>query len=143
MDQGPDHIGVDLWRGFKAFEAAMFDRVARLGFDDITVTDSDVLVQIGPLGQSMVQIASGRGVSKQAIQGQVRSLVQRGYVRIEPDPNDARAKRVMHTDKGRALVAALVQVKTALHAEVADLLGPDDLAQLRKMLDAIANEVAP
>ena len=137
MTDRPDHVGADLWMAFKAYEAAMYDRVAQLEFEDITVADSDVLVQIGPEGQSMVTIASARGVSKQAIQGQVKSLVARGYVQVRPDPTDARAKRVTHTEKGRKLVAALADIKRDLHAEVEASLGADRLALLREMLSQV------
>ncbi len=143
MTQNPDHIGVDLWRAFKAYEAAMYERVAELGFEDITVADSDVLVQVGEKGVSMVQIAAARGVSKQAIQGQVRSLVARGYVEVKPDPDDARAKRVVHTEKGRALVAALVDIKLALHAEVETKLGAERAKNLRNMLGQVCSAVEP
>lgn len=134
MKHAPDHIGVDLWRAFKAYEAAMFEQVAQLGFEDITVADSDVLVQIGEAGASMVQIASARGVSKQAIQGQVKSLALRGYVAVKPDPDDARARRVVHTQKGRELVAAFVDVKLKLHADVEAKLGTERTKNLRNML---------
>ncbi len=141
MTLTPDHIGVDLWRAFRAYETAMFDRVAALGFDDITVADSEVLVEIGAEGRSLVQIAQARRVSKQAIQGQVRSLVDRGYLAVHPDPNDARAKRVMHTDKGMRLVTELVGVKRALHAEVLYMFGAEQLEMLRASLSSIADRL--
>lgn len=143
MTLTPDHIGVDLWRAFRAFESAMFDRVATLGFDDITVADSEVLVEIGAEGRSLVQIAQARRVSKQAIQGQVRSLVDRGYLAVHPDPHDARAKRVLHTDKGMRLVTELVGVKQSLHAEVLEMLGAEQQELLRANLSLIADRLSP
>ncbi len=143
MEFAPDHIGVDLWRAFKAYEAAMFEAVAQLGFDDVTVADSDVLVQIGRDGVSMVQIASARGVSKQSIQGQVKSLVARGYVEVKRDPKDARARCVIHTEKGRKLVAALSEVKLKLHAQVEAKLGPERAKNLRNMLVQVVGAVGP
>ena len=74
----PDPLGVDLWVAFRAHEAAMFRMVARDGFADVTVADSDILVHVRPDGASMAAIARARGVSKQAVQGQARGLVARG-----------------------------------------------------------------
>lgn len=54
-----DHIGVDLWRAFRSYELAMFERVAARGFDDIVVADSDVLIHIAPSGTRMADIAKG------------------------------------------------------------------------------------
>lgn len=141
MDHGPDHVGVDLWRAFRAYEAAMFHRVAAEGFADIGLADSDILVHVGPDGTTMAAIARARGVSKQAVQGQVRGLARRGYLAIGPDPGDARARRVVHTARGRDLVGALAAAKRALHSEVGDALGPEGLERLRAALGAVVDAV--
>lgn len=136
--RNPDHIGVDFWRAFRAFETAMFEDVATLGFAGLSQADSDVLVHIGRDGASMAAIARARGVSKQAMQGQVRSLVNRGYLTVEPDPHDARARIVRHSDKGLALVLALGRVKIALNTLISDALGDADMHRLRVLLqDAV------
>ncbi len=132
----PPHIGVALWTTFRAFEHAMFNRAALAGFPDITQADSDVLVHVGRDGTTMAAIARARGVSKQAMQGAVKSLVTRGYLEIAPDPDDARARQVTHTQKGRDLVATLDLIKSELHAAIEADLGPDRLQDLREALDA-------
>ncbi len=119
----------------------MFNRAALAGFPDITQADSDVLVHVGPDGTTMAAIARARGVSKQAMQGAVKSLVTRGYLEIAPDPDDARARRVTHTQKGRDLVATLDLIKSELHAAIEAELGPDRLQDLREALD-VATRVA-
>lgn len=128
------HIGVGLWTAFRAFEHAMFARAAAAGFDDITQADSDVLVHVGPDGTTMAAIARARGVSKQAMQGAVKSLVARDYLAMAPDPEDARARRVTHTKKGRELVATLDLIKAELHGAIAADLGADGLQALRDAL---------
>ncbi|UWR22807.1 MarR family winged helix-turn-helix transcriptional regulator [Sulfitobacter sp. S190] len=134
MSEVPDHIGVDLWRSFRAFEARMYDRLAQAGFDDVTVADSEVLVQIGPQGKTMVALAQGRGVSKQAVQGQVASLVRRGYLEVAPDAQDRRARRVTHSARGREMVAALASIKSDMQAELTQTVGAQGLQQLREAL---------
>jgi DNA-binding MarR family transcriptional regulator len=132
----PPHIGVALWTGFRAFEHAMFARAADAGFEDITQADSDVLVHVGHDGTNMATIARARGVSKQAMQGAVRSLIKRGYLQAKPDPDDARAQKLTHTQKGRELVATLDLIKSDLHAAIEAELGPERLDALQAALDA-------
>jgi DNA-binding MarR family transcriptional regulator len=138
-----DHIGADLWRAFRAFELAMFEEVAQSGFGDITVADSDVLVFVGPRGARLTDIAAQRRVSKQAAHEQIHSLVKRGYLVLDADPEDRRARIVRHTERGRALVAALRAVKQKLHNNVAAELGQDRLKALEDMLATIEATLGP
>lgn len=129
-----DHIGVDLWFASLAYEQAMFERVAQNGFADISVADSEILVAIPADGARMTDVARARRVTKQAAQERIKSLIERGYLTAEPDPADKRARRLIPTERGRALRTALAGVKRALHAEVEDALGPQATAQLRQQL---------
>lgn len=136
-----DHIGADLWLSFRAYERAMFQRVSTMGYEDITLPDSDVLVFVGPQGAQLVEIARQRRVSKQAVHEQVHSLVKRGYLTLETDPNDRRARIVRHSEKGRALVEALKTVKSGLHNEVAAAFGDKRLAAFREMLELVRDRL--
>ncbi|MEM8749175.1 MAG: MarR family winged helix-turn-helix transcriptional regulator [Pseudomonadota bacterium] len=132
-----DHIGADLWRAFRAYEAVMYAQVDALGFPDISVADSEILVLIGGRGARLVDIARARRVSKQAAHEQIQSLVRRGYLQTEPDPTDRRAKRVSYTQKGLAFAMALAGVKRDVHQRVLKTLGPTQLAELRALLGKI------
>ena len=129
-----DHIGVPLWLATKAFERAMFDQVRALGFDDVTVADSDLLPYVDIGGTRLSRIAERRGTTKQAAHEAIHGLVRRGYLMLEPDPEDRRAKRVRHTAKGAALLSALQQVKRALQAGIVERLGTAELARLEQVL---------
>ncbi|MFQ6554118.1 MarR family winged helix-turn-helix transcriptional regulator [Aestuariibius insulae] len=130
----PDHIGADIWRAFKAFEAAMYADLDAEGFADISVADSDVLVLIGPKGTRMTALAAARRITKQAAHEQVRSLLARGYLELGPDPTDGRAKIVRLTDQGDALVKVLDAAKMDLHARVTARIGTHGMAQLKALL---------
>ncbi len=129
-----DHVGVDLWFASLAYEQAMFARVAEHGFADISVTDSEILVAIPAGGARMTDVARARRVTKQAAQERIKSLIARGYLAAEPDPEDKRARRLIHTDRGHALRAALNGIKRQLHREVEDRLGREATARLRDQL---------
>ncbi|MEM7723968.1 MAG: MarR family winged helix-turn-helix transcriptional regulator [Pseudomonadota bacterium] len=138
-----DHIGVDLWVAARAFEQAMFDSVAALGFADVSVADSEILVAIPAKGARMTDVAKSRRVTKQAAQERIKSLIARGYLRTEPDPDDRRAQLLRHTERGRALRHALDTVKRGLHAEIVQTLGPEDVDRLRLALAEIVRQVSP
>ena len=138
VDQGQvDHVGVDLWRAFRSYELAMFERVAAGGFDDIVVSDSDVLIHVGRSGTRLADIAKRMGFSKQAVHERVHSLIVRGYLELIADPDDRRAKVVQLTQRGAKLVDALAKTKRALHAEIAEALGGRGMKTLRRSLVAI------
>jgi DNA-binding MarR family transcriptional regulator len=132
-----DHVGVDLWRAFRAYEQAMFERVAAGGFDDIVVSDSDVLVHIARSGTRLADIARRMGFSKQAVHERVHSLVVRGYLELMADTEDRRAKVVRLTRRGAQLADALADIKRTLHAEIAEALGERGMKALRKHLLAV------
>ena len=136
-----DHVGVDLWRAFRAYEERMFAGLRAAGYD-VTTADSDVLAFVGPDGTRAVDLARSRRITKQAAQEQVARLVRRGYLDVGPDPNDRRAKRVTLTPRGEALMRDFEGIKRALHAEVEEALGPDGLDALRETLGAVRARLA-
>ncbi len=132
-----DHVGVDLWRAFRAFEEAMFSALVEAGYADVTLADSDVLAFVGPDGTRSVELAKNRRISKQAAQEQVKRLVARGYLDLAPDPMDRRAKRVTLTKKGEALMRDLVAIKRGLHDSVGTEFGEAGFAELRVNLERV------
>ena len=59
------------------------------------------LVRLGD-GRTPGQIARAFQLTKATMTNTLQRLEARGLVRLEPDPQDARAKRVFLTDEGRA-----------------------------------------
>ena len=59
------------------------------------------LVRLGD-GRGPAQIARAFEVSKATMTNTLQRLEERGFIRLDPDPEDARAKRVMLTEAGRA-----------------------------------------
>lgn len=132
-----DHIGVDLWRAFRTYERAMYERVAAIGFPDIAVADSDVLIHVSATGTRLADIAKSHNLTKQSIHERVHSLIGRGYLALSADPHDKRVKVVQLTERGLKLTMALTKVKQGLHREALAALGAADMAKLREMLATI------
>jgi DNA-binding MarR family transcriptional regulator len=56
----------------------------------------------GPDGLRPSEVAARNGLSKQAINNLLRELEALGYVGLEPDPEDRRARVISLTDRGWA-----------------------------------------
>jgi DNA-binding MarR family transcriptional regulator len=82
-----------------------------------------------------VELAAHLRVTKQSASEIVALLEQEGYVRRRPHPADGRARVVELTDEGVAGLARSRRRWNALVAEWASLVGPDDLATMRRALE--------
>lgn len=100
------------------------------------------MVRLGD-GWTPVRLANAFQVTKGAMTNTLQRLEARALVRIEPDPQDGRSKRVFITDAGRAmhqrclgvLGPELAALEAALGGELFNRLLPD-LQALRAHLDA-------
>ncbi len=131
------HIGVDIWIAFTSYRRAMYADVAASGFADITEADSDVLVWVGPNGTTITAIAKARGVTKQAVQGQVQGLIARGYLHSKTDPSDQRARLLQRTEKGCELARTMDAVKMRLNTAIQTKIGTEGLHHLRQLLSDV------
>lgn len=79
------------------------------------------LVRVGD-GTPPARIAAALQLAKGAVTNTMQRLEERGLVRVEPDPEDGRGKRIFITKAGRARRAAAVASATAALAPLlADL----------------------
>jgi DNA-binding MarR family transcriptional regulator len=74
------------------------------------------------------EVAENLGVSSQAISKAARELEGLGYVQRTPDAADARVRRLELTARGRAAVEAAREIRAALNAELAQVLGAERAA---------------
>jgi DNA-binding MarR family transcriptional regulator len=90
-------------------------------------------------GTRLVELARRVGTSKQAVGQLVGELEGLGVVRREPDPDDARARLVRFTPRGRRALLHGLGVLRATEAELARRLGRARLRRLRADLAALAD----
>ena len=86
------------------------------------------LVRVGD-GRSPVAIARALQLAKGAITNTLQRLEARGLVRVEPDPEDGRGKRVFLTAAGRQRRDAAVAAVAPALAEAIEGLDPAALAE--------------
>ncbi|MGE4606065.1 MAG: MarR family transcriptional regulator [Myxococcota bacterium] len=88
-------------------------------------------------GRPLTAIASQLGISKQAC-GQLANLAERaGYLERKPDPQDRRAKLVMLSPRGRALIEHAVGIIGEIESEYAGLVGRQSYRRLTMSLASL------
>ena len=122
-----------------AYGGAMHAALHSAGCDDLPRNGSYVIggLALGATGVPLGQLASELGVSKQAAGQLVDSLVLRGYLDRQADPDDRRKVSITLSERGqmaaRMQAAARKRVDIALTAKV----GAECVSQMRKGLGAL------
>lgn len=94
-------------------------------------------------GTRITDLAERLGISKQAVSQLVDDLEELGVVAREPDPEDARARRVVFTARGRTGLLQGLQVLRDLEAELARAVGAARMRELREALLAVHDQLEP
>jgi DNA-binding MarR family transcriptional regulator len=109
------------------------------GFEDIPRNGSYVLGGMVNHGGSAGGLVRELRVSKQAASQLIDTLVLRGYLERQADPEDRRRVRIEVTERGRTAAAAVRAGVVAIDAELAALISPAELAGLRAGLTALCD----
>jgi DNA-binding MarR family transcriptional regulator len=127
-----------------AFTAEFEQRLRDAGFPDLTFSlGTNVLrfLRAGPVRMS--SLAETSGVTKQAISQQVAYLEARGYVTVEPDAADSRAKLVRLTATGQRSNEAAESLFAAVERDWRQRYGGDQICELRAILEDILDRIKP
>ena len=119
--------------------AELVRRLAARGHPEVQRSYVAVLANIDTEGTRLVEIARRLGNTRQAASQMVREIESRGLLVREPDPDDGRATRVRHTDRGRALLADALATMAEIEREYAEVTGPETLDVVRDALWRIAD----
>src|SRR3954454_17074092 len=85
-----------------AMNDELLRRLAADGFADTRVADGVLIQDVVDGPRTITDLARRMGVTQQAASKQVADLERRAYVAREPDPADARARRVALAPRGVA-----------------------------------------
>jgi len=93
-------------------------------------------------GKAPLRIASAMQVTKNTMTHSLKVLQDRGYIDVQPDPEDGRGKRVYLTEAGRAfreeaIARVTEELRNVIDAEQRAIMRRirGDLEQMRKHLD--------
>lgn len=124
----------------QAIYAAEFDRrLAEAGMPDLSLSlGTNVMRHLhGDQGTRLGSLVQMAGVTKQAISQQVSHLEAHGYVLVETDPDDSRAKQVRLTDKGAWSQQVSRPIFADLEKEWQQRFGATEISDLRAALERI------
>ncbi|MEU3748880.1 MULTISPECIES: MarR family winged helix-turn-helix transcriptional regulator [Streptomyces] len=93
----------------------------------------------GPVRQS--ELIQSLGLDASTVTKMLQRLEQCGHVRRRPDPADRRAVLVEPTDEGRALRTGVEGVWSDLENLSLNGLGPDDRAELARLLGLVSENL--
>jgi DNA-binding MarR family transcriptional regulator len=112
----------------------MLERLHERGFDDIDVPHLNVLLYPGPQGARPSELAARLRISKQALNYLLGDLERSGYLERQPDPADARFKRIALTPRGVGLGRVVREAVVEVEQEWRGLLGAERFDDLRRAL---------
>ncbi len=127
-------LSVLLTAAERALAAALEDGLRAAGYSDLRAAHAQVFVAIDVEGSRLTDLAARAGMTKQAMGELVRYLEHHGYLEVEPDLRDRRAKVIRLTARG----SLAHEVSTSLVMEsdrgLAERLGEQELRELRAHL---------
>lgn len=120
-----------------SYGGAIGERLAVAGFGDLPRNGAYVLGGMVNHGGQAAGLVRQLGVSKQAASQLIDTLVVRGYLEREVNPEDRRRVTVIVTERGRAAATAIQAGVRAVDAELAELITPEQFAGMRAGLVAL------
>jgi DNA-binding MarR family transcriptional regulator len=118
---------------------AMHRALAEAGYDDMPKNGMYIIggmaLETGeiPLGELIKELR----VSKQAASQLVDTLVVRGYLKRDEDPDDRRKSNVTLTKQGRAAAAVQATARKKIDAQLTERVGQEDVLRARRALAAL------
>lgn len=110
------------------------DELARRGYDDVRPVHDFAMRAIAAGAGSASDLGRRTGVTKQSAARTIAVLQERGYVRREPDPSDARRKRLRVTKRGSDMLREGEAIFDDLRERWALKIGPGRLEEFESDL---------
>ena len=130
-----DLLGRALTVAKRAMEAEVADQAHHLRGSHLRL-----LSLTPPEGMRPTELATRVGMTKQSLGEFVATMQEAGFLRVEPDPRDGRARIVRPTDKGLQLQARILDRLAQTEQRWQEAIGPRNWATFRKVLARIAAE---
>jgi DNA-binding MarR family transcriptional regulator len=131
-------IGPLLRFPLEQIRARIREDVAAAGYDDLSSAHFTILQNPTPDGCRPTELAARGQMTKQAANRLIRHLERRGYLRVEPDPTDQRARIVRLTARGWELIATVRASVEEIEREWSHQLGRRRFEALRNTLKELS-----
>jgi DNA-binding MarR family transcriptional regulator len=140
MEIRRDNVGFLLAKASQRWNELLAERFREAGFAEVRPSYGSVLVPLFEEdGLRMGQLARRSRLAKQTITTMVRLCERDGLVRREPDPDDARATRVVLTERAQAFRPVAAEALAELDGLLATALGAVGIQTLRESLKGVVD----
>ena len=112
----------------------LHDELHNRGYD-LRPAQGFALVAVGTEGTTASRLADVLGITKQGTAKLVDGLVEQGYLVREAHGDDGRARLLVLTERGTALLRESVRIQRRIEAEWTATVGGDDMRALRRALE--------
>ncbi len=116
-----------------------FANLVAAGFDDLRRVHQPFMREILADNLRPSELAARHGLSKQAINDIVREFEANGYITLEPDPDDGRARRIVPTQRGLEALETAMNSSQAVGRRWAEHVGEERYAIFEEILSEIAD----
>ena len=134
-------LGSMLRRVEEVLRSRVFAQLAEAGYPDIRPAHSSLFRNIAEKGSRVSELAERAQMTKQSMGYLAESLLAAGYLSLEPDETDRRAKLVKLTKKGLAAGETMVRLSAGVEREFAELIGKTEMVQLRRLVEQLADKL--
>lgn len=133
----PVQIGALLRFRLDEIRSRIYTGVVAAGFDDVRPSHVTLFRWPGPDGRRPTDVAADAQISKQRVNDLLRDLERLGYLELETDPTDSRARIIGLTDRGKRLHEIAIGIHAETEDEWARMVGRRSYQQLRRTLSRI------
>ncbi len=130
-------LSVLLTAAERSLSSRLEEGIRAAGYSDLRAAHAQVFVAIDPEGSRLTELAGRAGMTKQAMGELVRYLEQHGYLEVEPDSRDRRAKLIRPTSRGWRAHETSIAMQAESDRRLAEQLGDQALRDLRTNLRRI------
>lgn len=134
FDPADTNLAQLFMRAFYWADEGLQNALKKKGWPAITRAQSLVFVNIGEGVTRPSDIASRVGVTRQAIHQTINELVDMGFLKLEPDPRDRRAKVVVFTETGAKIGGDAVDALRQIEQSLSSRIGGERVQALREAL---------
>lgn len=134
-------LGFLLQRPYGYIQRNSYGKLAGLGHPEIRPSHSAVFRHLDDGGTRISVLAAASGMTKQSMGYLVEGLRKEGYILLQPDAEDARAKLVCLTAKGKVVIEELRKLSFELEQCLAAEFGQEWVDGLRGKLTQLTEFV--
>ncbi len=129
-------LAAQLLRCADWFNDALLRALEAQGWPSLSRNQAQVFPLLTAHGISQSTLARGLGVTRQSAHKLIRDLTELGIVDLRSDPQDARTRLVVLTDKGERLADEAGKILATLEAELERRIGHEVVEGLKTACEA-------